>query len=55
MKRFHRQFPRSVRRHIRQEKARIRRATLDRDGLKARFSELYAKFGVATDGARYAR
>jgi hypothetical protein len=46
---------RSSRRHIRAEKARIRRATADAGARAQKMAELYAKFGLTVAGDRYAR
>lgn len=46
---------RSSRRHIRTEKARIRRIVADAEARAQMMTELYAKFGLAVAGGRYAR
>ena len=49
------QLTRSCRKHIRLEKAKIRRMSLDAETRTRKFIELYAKFGISLADPHYAR
>jgi hypothetical protein len=47
-------LPKSLRKHVREEKARIRRATDDPELRAKKLADLYAKAGLPRETGRYA-